>query len=234
MKRGAVILASIVFLVAGGVVSAFFTMVYLSNQAHIRDNPSVEGTLTVEFYRAGNARGEYRRRTLLTYSIDGQTYTVQAGYHLASHRTGQLVDLYYDPDNPKNAVIDEGSLFAETFPIVIGAVFFLSGATMLIAEIRKKMTKKRMLAEGVQIRAEIVNIRPKLNLKINNRHPTEIVLIGRCFGEDREFISDYICKEESHIRQLIEKRHITSLPVYVDSKNPKKYYVELSSVSSLL
>lgn len=117
--------------------------------------PSVEGRVIntyLEEYRDAEQEVSYTPRIIYEYRLDGQTYTSQqiafgieqsygsqnrAGDVLDEFPVGSPVTVYYDPDNPGNAVLDR-STGRNTFFIILGGALTLWGTVSLVSVLRYK------------------------------------------------------------------------------------------------
>jgi hypothetical protein len=118
-----------------------------------RDWPSVEGQVTVAMVgtKVGHSSSQGRSRkyspqVAYTYSILGQQYTsnqVIIGARqwyasrakaeaLLTYQPGQQVTVYYNPDNPAQAILEVGATRGTWGTLTIGAVFTILGTIVLI------------------------------------------------------------------------------------------------------
>lgn len=116
------------------------------------DWPSTEGQVvlatvdvSVSTDDEGGTSRSYAPRVVYTYSFIGQQYTsdqvvigsswkyptrARAEAKLA-YRSGQQVTVYYNPDNPAQAVLEPGATRGVWASLIIGIVFTIAGAIVL-------------------------------------------------------------------------------------------------------
>lgn len=137
---------SIVFSVLGTffVLGAFLlTFIF---QAIQNNQIEVVGTIMgfEEYYRGD---GEYERRTMVSYEVDGESYTSAVSYYSSSMQIGDSISVFYDDGipakiSPSSKVI--GNILFMVFGI-IGGIFLIVGVGMgIVVRIRKKKTIKNI------------------------------------------------------------------------------------------
>jgi len=124
--------------------------------------PSAEGRVVeavveqkVDTDTDGSYDRRYAPRIIYTYSVHGQTYTsgqanigarrwyssqARAEARL-THRPEQRVTVYYDPDNPAQAVLEAGSTRGAWGTFFIGIGFTAIGMVALVDSIQKMMAQ---------------------------------------------------------------------------------------------
>jgi hypothetical protein len=126
-----------------------------------RDWPSVEGQVTiatVEMKTESDEDGtttKYSPRVVYTYAIAGQQYTsdqVVPGARLwhtsqarakakLAYQTGQQVTVYYNPNKPAQAVLEAGATRGAWGMLVIGIVFTILGAVILVINVTNTLAQ---------------------------------------------------------------------------------------------
>lgn len=115
--------------------------------------PSVEGQVTVatvEMHVSTDSDGDtsryYTPRVVYEYSVSGQQYgsdqvTIGSTWNYPSearaaaklkYQTGQRVIVYYNPENPSQAVLESGSTRGAWGTLLIGIVFFIAGVVISV------------------------------------------------------------------------------------------------------
>jgi hypothetical protein len=142
----------------------------------------------------------------------------------------EKVTVYFNKDNPKDATIS--GIIMWLGPIIlggIGTVFFSIGMGFFIFAAMKKKKKEYLLRHGIQIEAKFKEIIKNRSVRMNRQHPYMIVV--EWFDEDSNklylFQSDNIWFNPG---QYIKDSTIT---VFIERDNPKKYYVDISFLPEL-
>jgi hypothetical protein len=135
-------------------VSAYF------EAQQVQDWPSTTGTVTNNGIREelshGGGRGHtphhvYYPEVQYSYQVNGATYygsdiaKIESGYssyadaysYVDVHAVGTPVTVYYDPDNPSEAVLEKNSGVEATMIPGVGALFTAIGAVGFIYYFRK-------------------------------------------------------------------------------------------------
>jgi hypothetical protein len=156
---------------------------------------------------------------------DDEAYTTNMSYSSSSFRNGQKVKIYYDPENPYE-IQAEGTLWFLAIPGGIGMIFLAIGLGFGIPSFFKGSSKKRLIKGGKWVKADIDSVQINPFLTVNGVPPYIILCHFTDFnGGIHRFRSGNIW---SNPNAYLHDNSITSLTVYVDGNNYKKYYVDVS------
>lgn len=146
-----------------------------------------------------------------------------SGYHNAP---GDDIDVIYQPGNPDNAVIHSfGGLYGGAVILLgMGAVFALVGTLPLIIMYLRSKSGQRLLREGMPVKARFSEVILNTTININGRSPFQIVaqMHDTAANTVKLYYSHNIAFDPS---PFINQEFVT---VYVDKKNPDKYYMDIS------
>jgi Protein of unknown function (DUF3592) len=141
----------------------------------------------------------------------------------ALYEKGDRIDVLYLPWVNNSAKINS-FLSLWFFPLltgILGFIFFDIGLGMFITQWVKMKKKAYLLRYGLKIETKIIAIRENRRILVNNTHPFKIYSQG-CFNDKTySFTSDNIWSYP------IECLSNTTIAVYIDKNNPKKYYVDI-------
>lgn len=157
----------------------------------------------------------------VTYTVDGTQYKhIEIGEYSSSMHVGGTINLHYDPSNPKDVRYKEVSGNAPIFAIAFGAVF--AGIGLIITLCMAGFSPNTKLKKtGIRCVSNDVYIDKNVNVKVNGRHPYVVYCrVQDPTGEYRE------CKSKN-VYEKLDMYDIRSVDIYFDSKNPKKYYVDV-------
>lgn len=208
-------LLSVALLAGGGIV-------YMNYAAWKRNALPVTAVVTDSVYRS-----ESDTRYIIAYDVDGVTYDGALNYSDSSLYTGRKVEIYVNPDNPREFRTNAANIVAIVFG-AIGGSFLIPAVVLCWAALRGRGREKRMKAYGMEIVAEIMEVQPTA-LSINNRRTYAIY----CRWKNPQDDTMYIFRSAALTLDptvILQERAITALPVWVDRHNYHKYWVDLSAV----
>lgn len=158
------------------------------------------------------------------YIVNGEIYTHELNYYSSSMKIGDTVDLFYDADYPQNvrSSFSGGEVF-----VCVGSVFAIFGFSGTVVIFAQKRSKKKCLDEGEPIRARVTKIKLLKNVAVNGVSPYRVYCDSSAVPEMRgkPFVSRNI-----YVR-VPQDLVGTYLTVYVDSKKPQRYYVDIDTES---
>ena len=139
-------------LVLIGVIAVIYGGVNLRKAMRSKGWPGAKGRILSSEVRAVQwSRGiEYRPQIHYVYFVDNDSYTSSrisfsdfdyanntrqdvAQKVVSRYPVGAAVDVYYDPGDPGNSVLENGVKMAVFVPIILGIVFSLVGVALGIA-----------------------------------------------------------------------------------------------------
>ncbi len=156
----------------------------------------------------------------------GQTmvFTSRVASRPPAYRKGEVVRVVYDRSNPRNARI-YGYFELYLLPTIlggIGSVFFILGGLFGFVVFRKKRRDQFLRQHGQQVYAIFVEVLLNRHVRMNNRHPFQIVgeWVNPVDGQTYTFVSDDLWEDPSSFVP-------DELPVWIDPKNPKVHLMDL-------
>ena len=149
-----------------------------------------------------------------------------SGSNPPSYRTGESVEVLYDPQNPPNASINSFmSLWLGTIILsVIGLVFAAIGFGVLAFQGKNSKKIAWLKQSGRRIQAKLSGVELNTSYKVNGRSPYRI----SCQWLNPESNKLHIFQSENlwfNPEQYINRE---SLDVLIDPADPGRYYVDLS------
>lgn len=207
-----------------GVVFLIIGIILCVNIFNYKNKKDTIGTIT----RISASQNHSRERdadVYVQYQVDGQTYESRLNYYSSSFYEGKEIEIYYDVDNPHKIGTKSGNLLFLMFP-GFGLIFSGIGMSGLIVRRKKKRLEKRLRAEGRRILADYRGTVVNTSYTINGAHPYNVL----CEWDNFEDNKKYLFKSKNiwfNPENIILERNITTLPVYLDPQNIKKYYVDV-------
>lgn len=202
-------------LIVGGVVTRNYSNDFFKSAK------STTATIDkIERYRDSDGESEYD--VLVSYEAEGQYYDdIELDYYNSSMYQGQQLTVYYQATRPNIIKTKVDSFFIFAILIGMGSLFALIGLILSIIGFNIK-PKQRLKTTGICYNATVTDIIEQRNVTVNGRHPYYVDCLAHNHhtGQQMLFRSKGIF-DGSMLYKL------TTVPVYVDPKNPKKYYVDV-------
>lgn len=216
-----------IFAVFGIIFMMIGIAVLISNIQFKKNAVEVTAVIAqIESYR--DSDNDINHRVFVNYSYDGTDYDgIRLGEYDSSMYEGKEIKLLLDPVNPQKVSTRFGMIFAGSMCIGMGAVFVLVGIIPLLVMARKKLQKKKLLAQGSYIFAIVEDIQMNTSYSMNGRHPYVIYCTYRDEYKDiiYRFRSDNIWTNPGHV---IEPG--SEIRVYVNGMDYSKYHVDVESI----
>ncbi|SHM80520.1 DUF3592 domain-containing protein [Morganella morganii] len=165
---------------------------------------------------------------VVKYTDGKEEYVMESSYCSSGYRNalGDDIDVIYQPGSPDNAVIHAfGGLYGGAVILLgMGAVFALVGTLPLIIMYLRSKSGQRLLREGMPVKARFSEVILNTTININGRSPFQIVaqMHDTAANTVKLYYSHNIAFDPS---PFINQEFVT---VYVDKKNPDKYYMDIS------
>lgn len=165
----------------------------------------------------------------VAYNVDGKSYENIINFYSSTYREGQEIEIYYMEDNPNQI----GAKAMETFVFIfpgLGLLFTIIGGVALIILIGKKNNGEKLKKSGELVYANLKEIIYNTSYTVNGQSPF-IILCTWYNPEDSQnytFKSENIWWDPSYV---IGAKNITSFPVYINRKNLKQYYVDITEIT---
>ncbi len=209
-----------IFLIIG-IVSGISTSQFMETAV-----PTEARINAIERYR--DRDGDRHYDVYVTYTVDDITYEDQyLGYHSKGMREGDVVEIYYDPENPIDIVSGSGTFLLTYVFVGIGGVFFVVVLVSLISMVKNNASAKKLKQNGRKVDLPIARIEVNYNVSVNSIPGHKVVCANTIAmsGEPTEYESKNVFKflDES----MLVGKYVS---VYVDRENPNKYFVDVNSI----
>lgn len=158
------------------------------------------------------------------------TFRSPEGNSRSRFHIGESINVIYLPSDPQRATINNflGLYGAGVILGVFGLVFALTGLIPLYFIKRRSTRNQRLKRDGMPINVKISEIIINNNIRVNHRSPYQIIADYHDTLNNRliRYKSGYIFFDPT---PYINKELVT---VYVDKRNPKIYYLDISFLPS--
>lgn len=217
-------LVGIIFTVIGGlftVVGLCITMqVFNPNDVKIDTKGVIKEIVTRR-----NSEGERVYDVIVEYDVDVSIYESELGSYNSTYDEGDVIDIYYYKDNPSKIGTRFNDKMMLMFPLM-GCVFFILGIGIIITTTTKKKRDKFLQENGTCVNTTYVETVYNTHYSVNGLSPYYIVCrwTNSIDGKTYTFKSNNIWFNPELI---IYENNITTIPVYIDESNPKKYFMDV-------
>lgn len=215
-----------IFAVIGFLMLSAGGYFYLSGQAHEKNGIVATGQIIdLEISRSDNG-ATYCPVVRFT---DGQNDFVFSSSFCSSeyeNSAGDAIDVIYQPGNPGSAVIHSfsGMYGGAIILLCMGGIFALAGAIPLVVMYLKGKSGRRLLQEGMPVKAKITEVVLNSMISINGRSPYRIV--AQTHDTTNNTVSLYYSENLAfNPEPYIDQEFVT---VFLDKKKPEKYYMDIS------
>ena len=204
---------------AAGMVLMILALVFAWHSCNIqKSSEKVAGTI---IHNYGNS-------VEVSYTYEGRAYETILSEYSSSMHTGDEIALYVNKENPTK-VRTEMLLFLVTY--IFGGIsipFLIIGLVFLLVLRAKKNKKRNLLQNGRMVEAVVTGGMINYNVRVNNRHPWKL----ECRFEDTFTGATYLFSSNNIWKDpfLYVGQNVK---VYLDRENPKKYYVDIDSLTDL-
>ncbi len=219
----------IIPIVFGGIGLLFLVITFFiitSEEKFVENAKMVEGKVINLEYHSSKNGGAYHPVVEYSYNEQTITFCSSVGSSPASYSVGDMVQIYVDPANPRNAQINDFSSQWLLSCILggIGFLFFSIGGLIGFFTFKRQKKIEWLLSNGKKIDADFDSVQLNTNLKINGRSPFRI----HCHWLDKSTNTVYNFKSEDIWFNPESYIQGAKLSVIIDPSKPADHYVDLS------
>ncbi|HDU8582218.1 MAG: DUF3592 domain-containing protein [Morganella morganii] len=166
---------------------------------------------------------------VIRHTAGGESYTFTSSHCFSSrnyYAAGDFTDIAYAPGEPQNAEIHSlPALYAwPIFFIFMGGPFALIGSLPFIIMAVRKKSGKHLLQAGTPVRVKMTGVISNTTISINGRNPYQIEAQLHN-PADNTLTFYYSTNLGFDPTPYIHQEYAT---VYLDKRNPRKYYMDIS------
>lgn len=175
---------------------------------------------------------ETNHNTEIYYKVDGQIRVGILNGTSSSYVRGKQISVYYDKTNVTKIGAPELDLLL-LIPVIPGIVFSMMGGFGVVWVQSKDRRAARLKETGKRVWAKFEEVKIDFSYTVNGHHPYRIfcVWVNPVDGMEYHFKSDLLRTNPSF---RIKERGISTFPVFLDEKNPKRYYVDTAALTENL
>ncbi|MCL2484444.1 MAG: DUF3592 domain-containing protein [Endomicrobia bacterium] len=159
------------------------------------------------------------------FSVNNEEYDGTLGFWQMGMETGQNVKIYYGPNNPNNFRSVSGTNFLPLILLSMSLIIFLAGFASLCNLYIRQILINKLITKGTRITATVTDI-IQGNTTVNKRTCHNLICEHKDekTGNTSTFKSDDIW---TILPKINKDQPLPTINVYVDLKNPSKYYVDI-------
>lgn len=183
--------------------------------------------------RSRDSDGERRSTVYVSYAAGEQELETQLNYYSASFREGQRITIYYDRKYPTRISCDARDRLPTIILLLVGLPFAAVGGIAVFKGIQRARPASRLKQTGIKGSAAYSRTQCQYAFTLNGSNP--YVIQAKAFDPEtmqvRVFLSEWF---EDDPAPIIKRENIKTFPLYLDPKNPRKYYLDVSAVKKLM
>lgn len=216
-----------IFAVVGIILLISSVIVFIFNQRFISEAQEISGVIeTIEAYRSSD--GDINHRVYVSYVYGGKQYNnVRVSFYSSNMYEGKEITLYCDPENPGKVMVKGSGLFATIMFVAMGIIFTCIGVIPILVSIFRKAEKNKIRNTGRSLYATIDEITYNKSYTVNGRHP---YVIFCSYKDDYKDIIYCFKSENLWVNPEPVLTVGSTVKVYVEENNYKKYYVDAESM----
>lgn len=173
-----------------------------------------------------NGKNKTSHTVYVEYNVDDTLYNGVLNYYSSNMYEGKPITILYDPNNPGEFRSD-GNV-ASYICYGVGALFGTIGFVFLFYVIRTAVKQKKLFKNGRHVVGTVTDVKEQLNVKINGRHP----LIVECKVEDINTGETMLFASTGQNNNAFHSSIGMPVDIYYDPQNPKKNFVDVSTLLS--
>lgn len=213
-----------IFIVAGLFIIILGIYLNKENSKFMKDAIETEAEIT-EITTSRDSDGNVSHSVEVIFYVDGKEYGGILGYYNSNMYEGKIIDIYYEPQNPNNFRSD--NLNTVIFIMLpFGSICIIAGFFILYPDI-KSIHLKKLKKYGRRIDAKIDDISLNTNYSVNGQHP--YIIECSYFDEIKDKFYSFTSQNIwINLQPIINAKNITTIPVYIDENDSRKYFVDIS------
>lgn len=221
-----------IFALIGAIIFLVALFVIKSELNVVRNGIETTGVV-IDQSVSKSSDGDYFYHPIIQFNTEDNreiTFRSPEGGSQSRFYLGEKINVIYLPNDPQRATINNflGLYGAGTILSVFGLVFASTGFIPLYFIRRRATRDQRLKRDGMPINVKISEIIINSNISFNHRSPYQIIADYHDTLNNRliRYKSGYIFFDPT---PYINRELVT---VYVDKKNPKIYYLDISFLPS--
>lgn len=247
MKKHVALIVGIIFFFVGVVILTGDFFVTNGVVSFLKSSIISEGKVT-DIVKSRSDKGQYMYSPEVSFTDpDGKvfSFTSNLSTNSPNYTVGETVSILYNKSNHQDAKINTffQLWFGTMILSILGIVFFVIGLSILIYKIINRVKVKELLANGTKISAKVISV------KTNESYQGPVTLNGTSSfshnpSQEQSFtiVAQWLSSQDNQM-YVFESEDLgynpesiilgKNIDVYIDPVNPKKYYVDISTLPKL-
>lgn len=229
-----VLIVGWVFVVSGLVIAVpgLVFIIFADKVEAVDDNGEIIPAVISDMILMSRTKDSASYRVMIVYTYNGQTFERPLSWYSSRMYKGQEIEIKIDPANP-GTISYPRELDSRAVGKLVGFVMLFMGLLVVLAGVviifipgMQKRRNKRLLRTGARIKAEISRVYQNSFFTVNGHQPWLIECSWRAPDG-----TVYVFRSQNfweYPGSLLDAKNITSLPVYYDPANIKRYVVDVS------
>ncbi len=231
-KRQKFGLGSLIFVILFGTIFAAAGLWFINDSKIDPSWTQISGQI-VDSARSTNSKDNTTYRAIVSYSVNGQPYTVTSRVgSSASPTTGTSRQVAYNPSKPSEAKVVEAAsmqMWMWLFPVAgFGLIIF--AIVSFIKSTRRTQVINTLMQTGQKITGVLTDIQSSGSDK--NQTYKIVVSATDLTGTVRNYTSDSLTNVGG-LKLVDFHSNPVPIDVYIDSSNPEHYYVDIFDIPNL-
>ena len=160
------------------------------------------------------------------YVVNGTTYSSSISTN-QDLEVGNTKEIYYNKNAPDSIKINLITIVKSLLILSIGTLIVLLGLFLSIKNMMSKGRITRLKKKGIMINATIQEALVVPKDKGKNPYKIRAQYLNPQDNKTYFYESE---ETETDLKDLVSRKGLTTIPVYINSKNTDDYYVDLDSI----
>ncbi len=160
------------------------------------------------------------------YDVDNTSYTSKITTD-ENLEEGNTKDIYYNKYRPTNTKLSLLTIYKSILILIVGLVVFIFGMYLNVTKWVLSSRKKRLLKKGIKVMANIQEVLVVQKDKGKNPYKIRATYTNTATNDTYFYESE---EDFTDLKDIVSRKNITTIPVYVNPKNGNDYYVDIESI----
>lgn len=167
--------------------------------------------------------GEAEHEVFVSFTANGERIYGKLNTYFAGMDEGDTVEIYYLPYSPHDFRYAGAGDSLVNFILLFFGLFMVGFPLYFIISDAVKTSRKKLIKTGRRVLATITDFTVSENAQILSKHPASLTCSDM---EGNDYTVKFLLEREEHYLPG------ETISVYIDEKNPKRYYIDRESYLS--
>lgn len=169
---------------------------------------------------------------LIKYKVDNQTYEIKSNSYSASMRTGDIKEVYYDPNNPSDSKIkDNFNYLYSVFLALFSVALFAYGIFDYLKNKKRNKSVNRLKENSLKLQGIIKDLYDNSSTTYPPKYSLDATAVTPS-GELKLFKSDNL-ESLGNLRIRDFENNPTPVDILIDPSNYNNYFIDVSSIPEI-